>query len=252
MNSPAQVTRTLNDLIPGVTDALQGRTDITTALATRHLRKALLEITESYPFEELRVTGPTVALTTGVASYPVSLFINPGDDVTLHNPPVIFVDFPTNTVTTSMVYRTLPALEPMIAPATQGIPSRWSRHGSNFLFGPVANNPYSVYLRYQLRHPFPLPTGNATIDATQLQYALAYIPPSWEDIVEYVAAMRVAIAKRWTDQVKFLHELLYGDPEFQISGGKRGRPGLIAARLFQQERDEMYGTRQLQVVMPRY
>ena len=58
--------------------------------------------------------------------------------------------------------------------------------------------------------------------------------------------------KRWTDQVKTLHDILYGDPEYVASEGKRGRPGIIAARLFQQERDEQYGSRQLMPRVARY
>jgi hypothetical protein len=131
----------------------------------------------------------------------------------------------------------------MTGAATLGIPAWWTRYGGVIRVGPTPNATYTMFMRYQVKHPFTNP--GAITDPI-------YLPNSWFDIAAYSAAMRIAIVKRWTDQVKFLHDLLYGDPEFVNSEGKRGRPGLIAARLFQVERDQKFDTRQFTPVVGRY
>jgi hypothetical protein len=236
--------KTIGDLIPEVIDALQGRTDVA-SIAPRYIKRALQEITINYPFEELKRTGPTVALTTGQAIYPLNTFINSNDSLGSLDVPVVFVDYPNNTVTQDLKYRTPKAIEIMLAPTTQGLPSFWTRYGMNIHLGPVPDNPYSFFLRYQTRHPFPH-------DEAALSSAPLFISSEWEDIIIYAAAERIAVVKRWNDQQQFLHNLLFGDPDFQMSEGKRGRPGLISARLFQQERDQRYDSRRLGVVNSRY
>lgn len=236
-------SKTIGDLVPDVIDALQGRTDVA-SIAPKYIKRALQEITESYPFEELRVTGPNVSLSIGQAIYPVSVFMNVGDDYTSNESFSIYVDFPGNTVVGNIDYKTPKAIEVMIAPATQGIPSRWTRYGKNIHLGPTPNNTYTVFMRYQQRYSFG---SDASLSGAPL-----LVPDSWEEIVSYAAALRIAIVKRWTDQRKELHDLLYGDPEFMISEGKRGRPGLIAARIFQVERDQRFNTRQITPVTVRY
>jgi hypothetical protein len=236
-------TGTISDIKPLVIDALQGRTDITDTQIAQYVSRALIEITESYPFEELRTIGPTVALTTGQAIYPKSTFLNNADDYTSNESFALYVDYPTNTVVSTIDYKTPKAIELMIAPATQGVPSRWSRFGNDIYLGPTPNQPYSVFMRYQVKHTFStIPSVNDPVFMTR----------SWYEIVAYAAAMRIAVIKRWTDQRKELHDLLYGDPEFVNSEGKRGRPGLIAARMFQVERDQKFNTRQFMPIIPRY
>jgi hypothetical protein len=246
MAAPGSPRGTINDLVPEVINALQGRTDVA-PIAPLYIKRAIQELSESYPFPELERTGPTVQLTTGLATYPASMFTNPNDDYTFANSWAIYVDFPTNQVVGPIDYRTPKAIEQMIAPATQGIPSKWTRYGLNFMFGPVPNQPYSVFLRYQVRHPFP--DGN---DAETLSGAAVYLPSSWDEIVAYSAAQRIAIVKRWNDQTRELHDILFGDPEYQMSEGKRGQPGLVSARVSQIQRDEMFNTRQMMITTPRY
>ena len=236
-------TGTIATLQQDVIDALQGRTDITTTMIANYVAKTVIEITESMPFEELRTTGPTYNLIQYQPIYPLALFMNGGDDYTSNESFVIYIDYPTNSVVNTMKYRTPRAIEMMIAPATQGIPAWWTRFGPNVHFGPTPNNTYSVFMRYQVRHPFSTPA--AISDPL-------YITNSWFDIVAYGAAERIAIVKRWTDQAKTLHDILYGDPEYQLTQGKRGRPGLIAARRMQVERDQMFDTRMLTPIIPRY
>lgn len=237
MATPGATNRVVNDLVPGVIEALQQRTDVAT-FVPKYIKKAIIEITESQAFEELRRTGPKVTLTAGQPIYAVSQFLASGDDYSSPEVMVIYVDTPTNTVVDVVQYKTPQAIERMIAPATKGLPSRFTRYGTNFHFGPTPDKGYTTFLRYQVRHPFPT-------DVNALGGAPLFIPDTWEEIVEYAAALRLAVVKRWNDQAKILHDLLYGDPEFQSTQGLRGRPGLIAARTLQNERDAKFNSRQL-------
>ena len=98
-------------------------------------------------------------------------------------------------------------------------------------------------MRYQKRHPF---------NEANLVSSPVLIDETWHDIIEYAAAERGAVALRWNDQARFLHDLLFGDPEYQTSDGKKGRPGLIDARKVQMEQDEENNVRQVTVTVPRY
>lgn len=235
---------TVGDLVPEVRNILQGRTDIDD-IAPLAIKRAVQELTVSFTFEELRQVGPTVNLTMGQSVYPVSMFLNSGDDYSSPESFVIYVDYPNNTVLGNIDYRTPRGLELMTSPATMGVPSRFTRFGMNFSLGPTPDDNYAVYLKYQRKHPFPR-------DLSSLNGASLFIPTDWEEIVAYAAALRIARAKRWTDQVKEIHDELYGDPEAIQTQGKFGRPGLLSARLSQQERDQRFNTRQLSIVVPRY
>jgi len=239
---PGGQTRVINDLIPEVVNALQGRTDVA-ALVPLYMKRTLQDVTDNYPFEELRVTGPPASLTATKSTYPASIFLNPGDDYTIHSSFALYVDFPSNTVVSPVTYKTPAAIEVMIAPATKGVPAKWTRYGTNILLGPTPDKNYQVFFRYQKRYQF----NDDNLGTTPI-----LITDSWEEIVVYSCAMRVAIVKRWNDQATYLHSILYGDPEYQSSEGKRGRPGLLSAKLFQQEKDEQMATRQLMPLVPRY
>lgn len=236
-------TGTIATVKQDVIDALQGRTDITDSQIANYVSKAVWEITESNPFEELRTTGPQFTLTPNLAIYPLALFMQGGDDYTSNESFAIYIDYPSNLVVNSMRYRTPKAIENMMGGVTQGIPAYWTRFGANIHVAPVPYQAFTMFMRYQVRHPFSAP---ATITDP------LYITQSWFDIVAYSAALRIAVVKRWTDQRKELHDMLYGDPEFAQSGGKRGRPGLMQARTFQVERDQAFDTRQVTPIQPRY
>src|SRR2546422_8163903 len=145
---PGGTTRIINDLVPEVVNALQGRTDVST-LVPLYMKRTLQEITDNYPFEELRVTGPTVSLIASQSTYPASTFLNPNDDYTIHSSFALFVDFPANTVVQQVTYKTPAAIEQMIAPATKGIPSKWTRYGTSIFLGPTPDKGYQVFFRYQ-------------------------------------------------------------------------------------------------------
>lgn len=236
-------TGIISDVKQDVLDALQGRTDISDSQISRYVQKTVSELTESQPFPELEQTGPQLSLTIGQSTYPISIFLNTGDNYASAISMPIYIDVGTNSILSGIRYKIMPAIETLAAPAVQGIPAWFTRYGNNFILGPVPNNTYTVFLRYQVKHP-KTPTPQLTDPL--------YIASSWYDIVAYGAAQRIAVTKRWNDQAKFLHDLLYGDPEYVNSQGLRGRPGLIAARKFQQERDEPFNSRQLNVVVARY
>lgn len=243
---PGANERTINDLVPEVINALQGRTDVA-AIVPLYIKRALQELTISMAFEELRRTGPQVVLTIGQPIYAVSTFLNAGDDYSSPEAMVIFVDPATNSTTDTLKYKTPKAIEMMISPSTKGTPSYFTRYGPNFHLGPVPDQAYTVFLRYQVRYPFPEATDSASLLGVKL-----LMPDDWEEIVVYAAAERIAFVKRWNEQRNDIHQLLYGDPEFMESAGKRGRPGLLSARLLQVERDQKFDTRQLGFTIPRY
>lgn len=244
---PGANVRTVGSLVQGVIEALQERTDII-SICPRYIRKAIIELTESYPFEELRRTGSTVSLTTNQSVYPVSTFLNNGDDYSWPEVFTIFIDYPTNSVKGNIDYKTPKSIETITSAVTVGIPAYFTRFGPNFKIAPTPFNPFSVYLQYQVKHPFP----DDVTDTVALNGQQLFLPNSWEEIVEYAAAERIAIVKRWNDQADQIHKILYGDPAAGMDGVRMARPGLIAARLFQVERDQQFNTRQLGIRVGRY
>jgi hypothetical protein len=257
MNSPGTNPRVINDLFPGVQEALFGK-NITPQQSAIWVRKTLENLTAKYPFEELRVKGPLVNLGPGLGNqgsnyeYAVSYFLNAGDDMTLSENPVIFLSpaqaqqvnlvgtgtpFGTSPVGYGMDYVTPKAIQTMLF-IPGGIPFKFTRYGQYFWFGPQPGNTYQCYLPYQRRHPFQ----DANLGASPL-----FIPPEWQDICEYAAALRGAQSLRWPEQVKWMREILYGDPK-----NPEGRPGLLSAIDLQIERDQQKSSRQLMPVVARY
>jgi len=264
MNNPGSSTATIADLIPRVQAALQNNPNVNEKQANPEMRPsawirdALREITESQPFEELRVPDPpqvTIGPGLGIAGssykFYVSTFLNSGDDYTLSEDVVIFLNQAltgpgtpntANAVAYPMEFLTPKAIAPMLN-IQGGIPFKYTRFGTQFWFGPQPNTNFVTYLPYQLRHPF--------VD-TALASSPVYVPPSWFDIVSYAAAERGAVANRWNEQATFLHTLLYGDPASGTKDGVLARPGLIAARTLQPERDRRLSTIQIGIVAQRY
>lgn len=251
-NLPGQNPHKIGDLYPGIIAKLQNRTDISLQQASQWVRRALLDITESMIFEELRRYGPLVTVGPGMGyqgsnfMYLISTYLRPGDDYTLMEDPVIFLtstsgqafDFfgmVTDSVGFGMEYMTMKAIQPLLY-IGGGIPFKYTRYGQFFLFGTQPGQPYQTYLPYQIRHPF---TSN-------LPESPLFIPTSWEEIVEYSAAMRGAEERRWPDMVKDLKFVLYGDPKTP------DQPGILSARKLQIERDQNKSTRQLIPVVQRY
>ena len=257
MNNPGSSTATINDLIPKVQAALQNNPNANEKQPNPEMRPSawirdtLREITANWPFEELRQPNPprvTIGPGLGVGgsnyAYPVSMFLNPGDDVTLMEDPVIFFTPPSgpNSVSYPMDYLTPKAIAPMLN-INGGVPMKYTRYGTQFWFATPPGTNYTVYLPYQIRHPF---------NDQGLVNSPIFVPPDWFDIIAYAAAERGAIANRWNDQSSFLHQVLYGDPASQMKDGSLARPGLISARVMQQERDRRLSVVSITPMVQRY
>lgn len=264
VQQPATSPTTINDLVNKVKANLQNRSDVSETQTnvemrpSAWIRDALREITANYPFEELRVTGPLVTIGPGLGwqgsnyMYPVSMFLNAGDDMTLMEDPVIFltgaqaamagkVNTTSNVVGFGMDYLTPKAIQSLLF-IPGGVPFKYTRYGNMFWFGSQPGQNYNVYLPYQVRHPFEPDLPKSPIR----------VPADWFDIVAYAAAERGAVNLRWNDQATYIHNLLYGDPASQMKDGTLARPGLIAARLFQPERDKSRSPIQLTIGAQRY
>lgn len=258
MPQPAQFPLKIGDLILKVKAALQNRSDVTEdetqqpnpeMRPSAWIRDSLREVTANYPFEELRTTGPVVTIGPGLGyqssnyMYPVSQFLNQGDDITLMEDPVIFLNgtqassvglvaTTTNVVGYSMDYMTPKAIQPLLF-IPGGVPFKYTRYGNMFWFGSQPGQNYNVYLPYQIRHPF---------NEDNLISSAVRVPADWFDIIAYAAAERGATVLRWNEQANYLHNLLYGDPKTQLKDGTLGMPGLIAARVMQMDRDKRLST----------
>src|SRR5712664_2377561 len=154
--APATATLTINGLINKVKSDLQNRSDVSESASNPEMRPsawirdALRELTANNPFEELRLPGPLVTIGPGLGvqgsnyAYPVSMFLQSGDDVTLMDDPVIFLT-PTqaasvglvvttgNVVGYSMDYLTPKAIQSLLF-VPGGVPYKYTRFGSQFWF----------------------------------------------------------------------------------------------------------------------
>lgn len=259
---PAASAAKISDFVQKVQNWLQNRSDVTESAPNPEsrpsawVRDALREITANYPFEELRqpnppnvTIGPFLGFGGSSYKYLVSSFVNPGDDLTLMEDPVIFLNaqltgpaIASNTVAYPMDYMTPKAIAPLLN-IPGGIPFKYTRYGNQFWFGTQPGQNFVVYLPYQLRHSFA---------AENLGISPVLVPPDWYDIVAIAAAERGAVSLRWNEQATFLHNLIYGDPASQMKDGTLARPGLIAARMLQQERDRRLSTISITPSVQRY
>jgi hypothetical protein len=232
---PAISTVTINDILPDVTLILQNRTDISKYNPASFARKAIQELTLAYPFEELRVVGPRVTLTPNQYQYPVSFFLNAGDDYSQIQGLCVFT---TPQVAFPLKYDTPTGIQTILF-IPGGLPSKWTRFGQYIWIGTQPALPYAAFMLYQKRHPFE--------SGTSLGSSIIMMPPEWLEIVQYATAYRLAAGPlRWSDMAKDLHMLLYGDPN------DPSQPGLIKRRVHQQEMDERLHSRRVNVINSRY
>jgi hypothetical protein len=107
----------------------------------------------------------------------------------------------------------------------------------------MPDNTYSCYMRYQNQHPLSN-VVNGFLTTTPIQMA-----DTWQEILEYAAAMRCAPQVNLSNKKTELHTSLYGDQKFQTSSGIEGAPGLIFQRTSQRNRDQSTTTRRLRLRM---
>jgi hypothetical protein len=262
VQQPASVTLTINDLINKVKSYLQNNSNVSESQSNPEmrpstwLRDALREITQKYTFEELRKPGPLTTIGPQLGwqgsnfAYPIKQFLYPGEDYTKSEDPVIFltpsqfqqvnqmatqysVPSPVALMTTDnlvaygMNYLSMKAIQPLLF-IQGGIPFLYTRYGNLFYFGSQPGANYNVYLPYQRKHPF----------SDDLAQSPVYVPEEWFEVVSVAAAEKGAYKNRWNDQAAALHEMLWGDPDYQRSGGEEGMPGMVAALTEQPIRDK--------------
>jgi hypothetical protein len=238
--NPGVPTTVINDLLPGVKLILQNRSDFLNYNPQKAIADSLKELTLALPFEELKTEGPKQTLTVGQSDYPVTFFVNGGEDYSQIHALNIFTNPDTNTVCYPMKYDTPTAFQ-TIRFIPGGLPAKWTRFGRFIQVGPQPNQQYTVFMVYQRRHPFN--DGN-------LGTSPVYMPPEWQEIVEYCASYRMAAGPlRWFDYAQQLRTLLYGDP---TADDRIANLGLIKSRVYQQQMDERMHARQLTPVVGRY
>lgn len=258
----------INDLFQGVINKLRGRDDITSQIPDA-AKKAILDLTQNYEFEELKITGPITNFVKNQQEYSLRGFDSTGiqgnpfiasSDVALTFITSWFVYYdPTGVVTpgTSMGMemnaRSIRVVEPMSK--IQGIPSIYCIHGDKatsgvIIVGFMPDNPYACQMRYQRQHPFPeLPSNiNSSQAFTLLSQQRVYMPTDWQDILEYAIAEKLCDNIGMTQVGLLYHQKLFG---YKDKYGKEV-PGLIQARMSQQERMESYNSRRLVPIVRRY
>lgn len=259
----------INDLIPGVINKLRGRDDVT-SLIPDAAKKAILDLTQNYEFEELKITGPLSNFVVGVQEYPLRGY----DVLGIQGNPFIYQDNISITFITSwFVYydtsgiitpgvsmgmemkgRSIRVVEPMSK--IPGIPSIYCIHGDKstsgvIIVGFMPNNPYACQMRYQRQHPFPLESftsSNSSSASALLGQQRIYMPIDWQDIIEYATAEKLCDVIGINAVGVQYHQKLFG---YKDKYGNE-TPGLIQVRMSTQQRMESYNERRLVPIIRRY
>jgi hypothetical protein len=256
---PVPTNLTIQNLYPGIVAKMQGRSNLgpaasTTALYTIASREAIQELTETYEFEELKVPSPIVTIQMGVSTYSIASFI-PTDstDTEFDLTDIYDWGFWLNPGQQQgpfriMKYRRVPTVDqyqfgttnpaPPVYFSRFGAPQGISPAAANFplVIGPIPDQNYLSFMRFKARHPF----------TTLIYDSPIYMPDSWQEIIEYSAALRLATWQGATDFVALFRTILFGDPK------NPQQPGLVKARYAQMERDANHNERQVTVVMNPY
>ncbi len=237
------------DCFAGITGLLMNR-PVSQALMLEEIRKAVLEFTEDYKHPLLEETGPTINLVAFQNVYNPNFFLQVADanlDVNKVNSFWIYNNGVVPVTSSSqsnsgydLKFKSINDIEVLLN--IPGVPLYWSRN-NNKIYITLPDNSYPVYMRYQKEHPLANePDGFAV--ATPIEMA-----DSWQEILEYAAAMRVAPKINLANKKQELHTALYGDQKFQTSSGIEGAPGLIFQRTSQRNRDQVTTTRRLRLRM---
>ena len=250
----------IQNLYPGICAKLGGRTDLGPANspAARYIYpaiNAIRELTETVDFEELHVPSGLVTLNQSQALYSISTFVAALVGTTAPTAYDItdIADWgywispgATTGPWRTLKYRRKPTVDMYnYGTSVQAPPVYYTRYGSpigitgggnELSVGPVPNANYISQMFFKVRHPY----------TTTLFDSPIYVPDSWNEIIEYGAALRIAQANNSTEQINVLKGILYGDPL------GRGEPGLIKARVDQMKCDAMHNERQLSMVIAEY
>lgn len=257
---------TIATLTPAIVRLLGNRGDVA-ALATQQIADTIVELSDNYPFERLRETGPVVQFSPGVNTYKASFFVKPAaGDAPQHiwnktiswffylQPPVNLTSVTTTGYSNpgyNLIFRDIEDLE--VLTNTLSLPQFWSQLGEdspdedsgdgNLIVAATPQQAYYTYQRYQFLHPFSYPAVSADP---------ILLPLLWYDIIQYAAAERIALQLRMEDVADRYHKILFGDPEFERSSGGRGQPGLIFRRISQTQKNQSRSTRSVRMIRSRY
>lgn len=252
---PANLT--IQSLYQGIVNKFGGRTNFgpaasDSALYVQEAVAAIGELTETYEFEELKVSSPIVPLPVGVASYDLAQFtanlatawdltdtfdwgywLNPGQQI---GPFRI------------LKYRRIPTVDMyQFGTTATAPPVYFSRFGSPIgiggtsgilQLGPIPDNTYLSFMRFKVRHPF--------VASPNIYTSPIYMPFTWKEIIEYSVALRLAINQGSEQYIATFRTALFGDPK------NPQNKGIISARTAQMERDANHNERQITVVMSQY
>jgi hypothetical protein len=252
---------TVSSFYPGIAALLQGRPAASYPSPPGvYIRKVILELTEDYKFPGLQTTGPVVQFIPYQAVYAPSFFlatadaaleVNKVDSFFIYNYPYAGITSNQSNSGYNLRFATIDTIEVLIN--TPGLPQKWTRHEDNVWFGNCPDQSYSCYMRYQKEHPFPnagvpdVYSGGVVVSGAGIDPVL--LPNSWQDIVEYAAAGRIARDLNLQSKANELTTTLKGDAQFQSSGGISGSPGLIFGRTSQENRDQTTSVKALRLRM---
>jgi hypothetical protein len=211
------------------------------------IRKAVLELTQTYMFPQLQISGPVTTFNQGQSLYAPDYFYPPaipsGDMTEINRVTSIFLYSQPNTPPISLdtsqaatnsgynlKWRTIDTLE--ISLNISGIPVYWTRHEGNIYIAFCPNSIYYCYARFQQENPFP----NAGLSTASKD--LIFMENPWQEIVEYCSAYRLLQNIKLFKEATVYHQTVFGDPKFQLTGGTEGTPGLIFHLTSQEEIDQ--------------
>ena len=251
----------VQDLYPNIQDLLMGRAVDQPRMAEA-VRKAVIELSENFKHPSLQTSGPVVQLQTGIPNYDPLPFFGSASDIAatlgdwgsnlinkinsffLFSGPYYSPSDPAFTGTNAgydLTFKTINNLEVLLN--IQSMPTNWSRHNNNIWVAPKPDQDYYCYLRYQRAHPFPnRGTPSAGTDPI-------VISNTWQEIVEYAAAQKLAQIYNLSTKASELNQRLLGDSKFQLSEGIEGQPGLIFQRTSQEMRDQTTTVKRLRLRM---
>jgi hypothetical protein len=230
----------IKDLVVGVREKLRGRDDFDDRIPI-WIKETILDLTMSYPFEDLGVKGPLSNFVPSQSEYDINFFLEGlGKPFTRILSWFVFYTpdgtvIPGSSTGFNIKGRALQVVEPMSV--IPGIPCLYAQNGRTLLVGFMPNVAYATYMRVQIVHPF--------IENNLLQTEVR-MPVDWKDIIEYAAAIKGCDAVGMTEVGNGYLQKLHGDPK------EPGNIGLIQARQSQQRRNLTNNERQLQPVVRRF
>lgn len=237
---------TVSSCYEGITDALAGK-NIANEKMQNAIKKSVWELSGTYPMQGLQNYGPFINFTPFNSRYLPSVFMQPADatydlrmidsffmfyDPNISNPPPF--TFATANTGVQLTYQNPRSMENTMNIVS--IPKYWTRHGQYIYIAPIPQSAYLCYMRYQHEHPFSNPVADTDV---------IYFDDDWQDIIEYVAAYRIAQNARLNDIAQNIRNILYGDPKVVDAGGERLDLGLIYSRTSQHRRDQTTALRSL-------